>query len=118
MDELLKQIDTRVRAAVYSTCRNKKDSRAVELLHAFCAVNSLRCSFYLDKVISKDGSSAVWLKLLDDVSQGKFDVVLTWLDLPEMAKWCALHNTRFEQVDIFLWSQAIRTSNTDMMRQY
>lgn len=104
-------IDNRPKAAVYSTARSKRDKRAIELLNVFCAVSGLRPTFYLDKQLPKEGQPPGWQRLLEDVAKGQYDVVLTWLSAPGMQEYCTEHNTRFEEVDPFVFSQAIRASS-------
>lgn len=107
-------IDKRSKTAVYSTLHSKRDNRAVVLLHAFCAINGLRCVFYLDKRISKECQPSAWQLLLEDIAKGSFDVVITWLEVPGMKEFCQEHNTYFERVDPFAYSQGLRASRVDL----
>ena len=107
-------LDNRPRAAVYSTLHSQRAQRAIVLLHAFCAVNGLRCVFYLDKRKPKEGQPSGWQCLLDDISQGKFDMVITWLEAPGMAQFCEEYHTHFEQVDPFVYSQSMREGKIDL----
>lgn len=109
-------IDERPRTAVYSLLHSRRDHRAVILLHAFCAINGLRCLFYLDDKLPKEGQPSAWQRLLDDVSQGKFIGVITWLQSPEMEQFCQEHSTKFVEVDIFDWFRAMRMAKVDILR--
>lgn len=109
-------LDKRPKAAVYSTLHSQRDTRAVMLLHTFCVLNGLRCIFYVDKKLPKEGLPSAWQRLLDDIAKGTYDVVITWLEAPGMADYCKQYDTQFEQVDPFVYSQSIRTSNVDIRR--
>jgi len=105
-------LDTRPRAAVYSWYRNKRERRAVELLRAFCAVSGLLPTFYLDRKAPRRGQPPpLWQCLCRDVEAGKYAVVITWLDVPGMGEWCEAVGVRYEQVDPFEFSVAIRANS-------
>lgn len=105
-------IDKRPRAAVYSFYKNKRDRRAVELLYAFCAISGLRPTMYLDKRTPKEGQPPLWQSLCQDVEAGQYQVVITWLEVPGMAEWCEARGVRFEQVDPFEFSVAMRQTTS------
>ena len=104
-------IDKRPLAAVYSFYRSKRDRRAVELLYAFCAVSGLRPIFYLDRKVTREGQPPAWQHLIADVEAGKYTVVITWLEAPGMAAWCEERGVRYEQVDPFEFSVAMRETS-------
>jgi len=79
-------------------------------------LNDLHCVFYLDKKIPKPDELSAWQRLLDDVSTGKFDAVMTWLSVPDMQQFCEGYNTRFVELDIFGWFQAMRAAKDDILR--
>lgn len=110
--------ETKPKTAVYSTLHNKRDKRAVELLRIFCLFNDLHCVFYLDKKIPKPDEASAWKQLLDDVTNGKFETVMTWLSAPDMQRFCEGYNTKFVELDIFDWFQTMRTSKADNTRLY
>lgn len=110
-------VDRRPRTAVYSLLHSRKDHRAVELLRAFCAIHGLRCVFYLDKKIPKEGQPSAWQLLLEDVSDGRFEGVITWLQLERMEQFCEEHSTKYLEVDIFDWFQAMRAAKVNVMRR-
>ena len=88
-------------SAVYSLLHSRRDHRAVVLLHAFCAINGLRCLFYLDEKIPKTGQRSARQRLLEDISDGKFVGVITWMQSPELEQFCEENSTKFLEVDIF-----------------
>ena len=112
---MLDSIDKRPKVAIYSTCGSKRDRRAVELLGAFCAINNLHGVFFLDKRIGKTEHPPAWDKLCGEVSKGKFQAVLTWVDLDveEMDRWCGQFGATFQKVDIFDWFQSMRAAKVD-----
>jgi hypothetical protein len=112
-------IDKRPLVAVYSTCNTKRDKRAIELLRAFCVISELRCTFFLDKKMPKAEHPPAWGKLCEEISQGRYQVVLTWMDLDAalMEQWCAQFGATFQKVDIFEWFRAMRTK-VDYVRLY
>jgi len=107
-------IDKRPRAAVYSWYRTKRERRGVELLHAFCAINGLKPRFYLDKSVPAEGQPLGWRRLCEDVEAGKYDVVITSseVEAPGMDKWCEARGVRYEQVNPFEYSVALRESSS------
>lgn len=102
-------IDKRPKVAVYSTISNQRSRRAVELLHLFCAFNGLHGMFYLDKKAPKEGQPSAWQRLLNDINEGKFDAVITWLEAPGMQEYCESNNTKFVEVDPFYFYQSLRS---------
>ena len=108
-------IDERPKTAVYSTCHSKRDKRAIELLHAFCAVNGLRCVFYLDKRMPKGNQPSSWRWLMEDVMDGKFDLVISCLEAPGMEELCARHGAKFEQLDVFDWFRGMRARKMNIL---
>ena len=109
-------IDERPKTAVYSTTGSQRDRRAVELLRAFCALYSLRCVFYLDRKMPQEGQSNAWSRLLQDISEGKFDGVITWMQSPEMEQFCAEHGTKYLELDPFDWFQTMRAARVNILR--
>jgi len=105
----------RPKTAVYSTCHSKRDKRAIELLHAFCAVNGLRCVFYLDKRMPKGNQPSSWRWLMEDVMDGKFDLVISCLEAPGMEELCARHGAKFEQLDVFDWFRGMRARKMNIL---
>lgn len=118
LDKQVQPVDTKPKTAVYSTLHNKKDKRAVELLRLFCLFHNLNCVFYLDKRIPKPDAPSQWQNLLDDVTNGKLETVMTWLSAPDMQQFCEGYNTRFVELDIFDWFKAMRTSKADTVPLY
>lgn len=101
-------IDKRPMAAIYGTTASKRDMQAVELWCAFCAANGLHGVLFLDKRIGKTEHPPAWSKLCTEVSKGKFQLVITGLDLnvPAMESWCAQYGVKFERIDIFEWADS------------
>ena len=112
----MSNIDKRPKVAIYSTCGSKRDMRAIELFRAFCTINNLDGVFFLDKRIGKTEHPPAWGKLCEEVSKGKFQVVLTWMDLDvaQMQRWCMQFGATFQKVEIFDWFQAMRVAKVDI----
>jgi len=110
LEELM---DKRTVAAIYGTNASKRDRQAIELFRAFCLVNNLRGVLFLDKRIDNSEHPPAWDRLCDELSKGKFQIVMTWLDLdvPAMERWCVQYGVKFEHIDIFEWYSAVGPSS-------
>ena len=109
------KIDKRPRTGVYSTNGNRRGRRAIELLYVFCAVSGLHAFFYIDRRLLKEDEPSEWQRLLRDIAEGKLDVVITWLESPEMSAYCQQYGVRFEVVDPWTWYRAM-TSKADTVK--
>lgn len=104
--------DTRPKAAVYCIVTSKRDNRAAQLLHAFCAVSGLRPTFYIDKRVPPSGQPPGWTQMCNDVASGQYDVVMVWQPVDGMDKWCDAQGVRYVEIEPFAFFNAMRAKRT------
>ena len=90
-----------VKAAVYCLLQSDLDAARVLRLCEHCYENAWYPNKYLD--IQRRGENLPqWTKLLEDIAQGKIDVVVMYQSAPGLESYCQQYGARVEKVKFFV----------------
>ena len=89
-----------VKAAVYCLLQSDLDAARVLRLCEHCYENRWPPTKYLD-IQTRGENLPQWRKLLEDIAQGKIDVVVMYQSAPGLEAYCQKYGARVEKVTFF-----------------